>query len=123
MVYLEKFSWEEKFMKSNKYLVLILTIFSLTLITVCSPNSNSELSDKEQLDKLQNYFKKSYAADLPADAQLEVTGFEESEIKGLRKGNIKITFSGRTVDIPFMLDKSGKYAVLGKCFRQGHLAV
>ena len=114
MVYLEKFSWEEKFMKSNKYLVLILTIFSLTLITVCSPNSNSEMSDKEQLDKLQNYFKKSYAADLPADAQLEVTGFEESEIKGLRRGNIKIVFSGRTVDIPFMLDKSGKYAVLGK---------
>ena len=51
---------------------------------------------------------------MPPDAQHEVTGFEESEIKGLRKGIIKITFSGRTVDIPFMLDKSGKYAVLGK---------
>jgi protein-disulfide isomerase len=111
---ISKFFWEEYFMKSNKYLVLILTVFSLTLITVCSPNSNSEISDKEQLDKLQKYFQKSYAADLPPDAQLEVTGFEDAEIPEMRKGNIKITFSGRSVDIPFMLDKSGKYAVLGK---------
>lgn len=100
-------------MRHNKLLVFFLTIFSLTLITVCTPNSNSEMSDKDQIDRLQDYFKKSYAADLPADAVLTVTGFEESEIKDLRKGNINIKFSGRDVDIPFMIDKSGKYAVLG----------
>lgn len=100
-------------MKSNKYLILILTIFSLTFFAVCSSNSNSEMSDKELIDRLQNYFKKSYAADLPHDAVLVVTGFENAQIADMRSGNIAITFSGRTVDIPFMLDKSGKYAVLG----------
>ncbi|NIP29723.1 MAG: hypothetical protein GTN99_02155, partial [Candidatus Dadabacteria bacterium] len=101
-------------MKSNKYMLAVLVVFSLTLITVCSSDSNSEISDKELLERLQKYFQKSYAADLPPDAKLTVTGFEQAEIKGLRKGNINITFSGRTVDVPFMLDKSGKYAVLGK---------
>lgn len=101
-------------MKLNKLLVLILSVFSIGLITVCSSHSDSDVISEKDSARLKNYIEMRYASDLPPDAQIEVTGYEKTDITGFKKGNFKLNFSGRSVDLPFLIDESGKYIILGQ---------
>lgn len=101
-------------MKLNKLIVVILSVFSIGLITVCSSHSDSDVITEKDSARLKEYIEMRYASDLPPDAQVEVTGYEKTDIKGFKKGNFKLSFSGRSVDLPFLIDESGKYIILGQ---------
>jgi protein-disulfide isomerase len=101
-------------MKINKYLVVLLSVLSIGLITVCSSHSDSDVISEKDSARLKDYILKTYASELPADAVVEVTGYEKTDIKGFKKGNFKLSFSGRSIDLPFLIDGSGKYIVLGQ---------
>ena len=99
-------------MKLRKFTGLILVVLTISVFTVCSTRSDDISPD--EITRLKNYLKITYATQLPLDAQIDVTGYEKSEIKGLKRGNFKLTVSGKTIDIPFFIEDSGRYIVLGE---------
>lgn len=101
-------------MKLNKIIIVLLSVISIGFITVCSSHSDSDVISEKDSARLKEYIEMKYASDLPPNSQIEVSGYEKTDIRGFKKGNFKLTFSGRSVDLPFLIDESGKYIVIGQ---------
>ncbi len=55
-----------------------------------------------------------YAAQLPQNTKVEVSGIEDSDLQGFKKGSYDVELAGRgKQSIPFLISKSGRYLVLG----------
>ena len=61
----------------------------------------------EESKKLELFIKRRLGARLPADAKIQISGYEQSPIKGFRKGRFDIQTSRGNADIPFMVSQDG----------------
>ena len=51
---------------------------------------------------------------VPADAKIEVSGYEKTPLSGFKKGQFKITTSKGSGDVPFLISEDGKYIIFGE---------
>ena len=70
------------------------------------------ISPDEQ-KRLQSFLKKKLGARMPADAKIQVQGFEQSPIDGLRKGKFVIESGRGSGDVNFLISKDGRFLIIG----------
>ena len=73
----------------------------------------SQQISKEENARLQTFFKKNFAANLSPDTVVEIKGFEESSIKGIKKGAFVIKGGQGSQEVSFLISQDGKYLLLG----------
>ena len=88
--------------------IFILSLFIFEKQVFAKQISNQEAT------RLQVFLKKRLAARLPADAKIDVKGYEESPIKGFKDGTFVVQSSRGSGEIPFLISQDGKYIVIGK---------
>lgn len=74
--------------------------------------TTGNISPEEQ-KRLQSFIKKRLGARMPADAKIEVKGFEQSPVEGLRKGQFVIESSRGSGQVTFLISNDGKYLIIG----------
>lgn len=67
----------------------------------------------EEQKRLQSFIKKRLGARMPADANIQVKGFEKSPVEGLRKGQFVIESSRGSGQVTFLISSDGKYLIIG----------
>lgn len=74
----------------------------------------AEKISPQETKRLQQFVKRTFGARMPEDAKIDVKGYEESPVKGFKKGSFAISSSRGSGDIPFLISQDGKYIVLGE---------
>lgn len=95
-----------------RFKFLSLAILTITFLIVGSQAFSQQIS-KEDSSRLQMFFKNRFGANLTPDTVIEVQGFEESSIKGLKKGKFVITTPQGAQDVAFVISQDGKYMLMG----------
>lgn len=73
----------------------------------------SQQISKEENARLQSFFKKNFGANLSPEAEIEIKGFGDSSIKGLKKGTFVIKTSQGSQEVGFVISQDGKYLLMG----------
>ncbi len=92
---------------------LIIAFLLLSLFAVDTRVFAQKVSPEES-KKLELFIKRRLGARLPADAKIQISGYEQSPIKGFKKGRFDIQTSKGNADIPFMVSQDGRYVILGE---------
>jgi len=90
-----------------------IAIFVLSLF-IFGIQALAEKVSPEETKRLQLFLKRAFAGRLPADAKIEVNGYEESPLKGFKKGSFAISSSRGSGDVSFLVSQDGKYIILGE---------
>jgi protein-disulfide isomerase len=67
----------------------------------------------EEQKRLQSFIKKRLGARMPADANIQVKGFEQSPVEGLRKGQFVIKSARGSGEVTFLISSDGRYLIIG----------
>ncbi len=67
----------------------------------------------EEQKRLQSFIKKRLGARMPADANIQVKGFEQSPVEGLRKGQFVIESARGSGEVTFLISSDGRYLIMG----------
>ncbi len=67
----------------------------------------------EEQKRLQSFIKKRLGARMPADAKIQVKGFEQSPVEGLRKGQFVIESARGSGAVTFLISSDGRYLIIG----------
>jgi protein-disulfide isomerase len=67
----------------------------------------------EEQKRLQSFIKKRLGARMPADANIQVKGFEPSPVEGLRKGQFVIQSARGSGEVTFLISSDGRYLIIG----------
>ncbi|MEM4658576.1 MAG: thioredoxin domain-containing protein, partial [Candidatus Methanosuratincola sp.] len=54
-----------------------------------------------------------FASNLPPGSQIKVSGYEESQVKGFKKGSFSVNTGRGSAEVPFLISEDNKYIVLG----------
>jgi protein-disulfide isomerase len=95
-----------------KFKFLTSALLAMAFMIAGSQAYGQQIS-KEENARLQTFFKKNFGANLSPDAEIEIKGFEESSVKGLKKGTIIIKTAQGSQDVAFVISEDGKYLLLG----------
>lgn len=68
----------------------------------------------EEDARLRSFIKKRLGARMPTDAKIQVQGFEQSPIEGLRKGKFVIESARGSGDVNFLIGKDGRFLIIGE---------
>ncbi len=93
-----------------KFLSLAILIINFILIGI---PAFADQIPKEESARLQSFFKNRFGANLTPDTVIEVKGFEDSSIKGLKKGTFVIEAMGGSQEVAFLISQDGKYVLMG----------
>jgi protein-disulfide isomerase len=75
-------------------------------------DSAGNISPEEQ-KRLQSFIKKRLGAQMPADANIQVKGFEQSPVEGLRKGQFVIESARGSGEVTFLISSDGRHLIIG----------
>jgi hypothetical protein len=89
------------------------TALFIVLFLILGINTRAENISKDDSKKLETFLREKLGGNLPKDAKVTVKGYEESPIKGFKKGNIEVITSGKSGNIPFIISQDKKYVVFG----------
>jgi protein-disulfide isomerase len=67
----------------------------------------------EEQKRLQSFMKKRLGGRMPADANIQVQGFEQSPVEGLRKGKFVIESARGSGEVTFLISNDGRYLIIG----------
>jgi protein-disulfide isomerase len=67
----------------------------------------------EEQKRLLSFIKKRLGARMPTDANIQVQGFEQSPVEGLRKGKFVIESARGSGDVNFLISNDGVYLIIG----------
>jgi len=79
-------------------------------------HSNAQEINEDEANRLKTFIKKRLGSRMPADATIEVKGYEKSSLEGFKKGEFLVSSSRRSGEIPFVISQDGKYLMLGHPF-------
>ncbi len=63
--------------------------------------------------RLASYIRKRLGARMPADANIQVKGFEQSPVESLRKGQFVIESARGSGEVTFLMSSDGRYLIVG----------
>ena len=89
-----------------------LAILTLSLFVAGNFVSAEEIS-KEESQRLTAFFQNKFATQLPPGASVEVIGYEDVAIEGVKKGTFKVTIPNGTQELGFLIGEDGKLILLG----------
>lgn len=101
----------------KKFLILI-SLLGLPLTLSCDKISKAETMKKEisqeTQDRLVSFFKSKHSSMLPANTEVKLGDFKESEAKGLTQGVFKLSIPGSQQDIPvpFLIGEDSKHIII-----------
>ncbi len=90
-----------------------IAVFVLSFFAFVVPVFAEKISPQET-KRLQQFLKRAFAARMPADAKIDVKGYEESPIKGFKKGSFAVSSSKGSGEVSFLISEDGKHIVLGE---------
>ena len=93
-----------------KFFGLALLVLSLL---IAGNTVHAEEISADESARLEKFFKSRFGTRLPADTNIEVVGFEESSVEGLKTGKFSIKSSSGSQDIDFVITDDGKLLTLG----------
>jgi protein-disulfide isomerase len=67
----------------------------------------------EEQKRLASFIKKKLGTRMPADASIQVKGFEQTPVKGLRKGQFVIKSARGSGEVTFLISSDGRYLIIG----------
>ncbi|HEX9830998.1 MAG TPA: hypothetical protein VGA94_04860 [Thermodesulfobacteriota bacterium] len=85
----------------------------ILLVLILGVKARAENISKDEAKKLETFLREKLGGNLPKDAKVTVKGYEESPIKGFKKGSIEVVASGKSGDIPFLISPDKRYVVFG----------
>jgi hypothetical protein len=92
----------------------VATVLFILLVLIFSVNTRAENISKDEAKRLETFLKEKLGVNVPSDAKVTVNGYEESPIKGFKKGSFKVEASGKSGDIPFLIGQDGRYVIFGE---------
>jgi protein-disulfide isomerase len=95
-----------------KFKFLTSALLTIAFIIVGSQAFGQQIS-KEENARLQTFFKKNFGANMAPDTVIEIKGFEDSSIKGLKKGTFVINTTQGSQEVGFVMSQDGKYLLMG----------
>nr|HVY54729.1 hypothetical protein [Thermodesulfobacteriota bacterium] len=95
-----------------KFKILSSALLILTFVLAGSQAFSQQMS-KEENARLQTFFKKNFGANLSPSTTVEIKGYEESSLKGIKKGEFIIKSGQGSQEVPFLISQDGKYMLLG----------
>lgn len=84
------------------------------LILIFGAKVRAENISGDEAKRLEAFLKEKLGANLPKDAKVTVKGYQESPIKGFKKGGFAVDASGKSGDIPFLISQDGRYVIFGE---------
>jgi len=81
---------------------------------IVGSSSFAEPMSKDEAARLQSFFKNRFGTQVPPDAEVTVSGFEASPIKGFKEGVFSIITDRGDQELPFIISDDGKYVLVGK---------
>lgn len=96
-------------MRFNYFSLALLVLLSFTFGLRASAQN---ITPKEK-EKLQLFLKRRLGGRLPADAKIDVQGYEKSPIQGFKKGTFVVQHSGGSGEVSFLVSQDGKYVIFG----------
>ncbi len=81
---------------------------------IVGSSSFAEPMSKDEAARLQSFFKNRFGTQVPPDAEVTVSGFEASPIKGFKEGVFSIITDRGDQELPFVISDDGKYVLIGK---------
>ena len=90
------------------------TVLFVLLVLIFGVNARAENISSDEAKRLETFLKEKLGDKLPKDVKIIVKGYEESPIKGFKKGSFKVEASGKSGDIPFLLGQDGRYVIFGE---------
>jgi len=96
---------------SLRYLSISLLLLSLF---AADTQVFAQKVSPEETKRLQMFLKRNFAGKIPADAKIEINGYEESPLKGFKKGDFVISLSRGPAKVPFLISQDGRYVILGE---------
>jgi hypothetical protein len=83
-------------------------------ILVFGVKSRAENISSNEANRLQTFLKERLGSNLPKDAKVTVKGYEESPIRGFKKGSFVVEASGNSGEVPFLISQDGRYVIFGE---------
>jgi len=96
---------------SFKHVVFTFLFLPLFMFHI---HSNAQEINKDEANRLQTFLKKRLGARMPADATVEVKGYEKSSLENFQKGTIVVNSSRGSGEVVFVISMDGKYIILGE---------
>jgi len=94
-----------------KYLGTALLVLSILVFGV---KTHAENISSDEATRLKAFLKERLGGNLPKDAKVTVKGYEESPIKGFKKGSFVVEASGNSGEVPFLISRDGRYVIFGE---------
>lgn len=95
-----------------RFRFLSLAILIITFILVGNLAFAEQISEDESA-RIESFFKKRFGANMGQGTTIEVEGYEESPIKGVKQGKFVIQTPAGAQDVTFMISPDGKYLLIG----------
>jgi len=95
-----------------RFKYLGLAILTLSLFVAGSFASAEEVS-KEESERLTAFFKNRYGAKMPPGTAIEVVGYDDVAIEGVKKGTFKVSAPNGAQELEFIVGVDGKLILLG----------
>ena len=93
-------------------------LFSIFMLVSClfamEVRVSAQNISSEDAKRLQLFLKRTLGARVPADAKIEVKGYEKSSIQGFKKGTFAVQSSKGSGDVPFLVSNDGRYLIFGE---------
>ncbi|MFQ5786803.1 MAG: DsbA family protein, partial [Thermodesulfobacteriota bacterium] len=96
---------------SFKHVVFTFLFLPLFMFHI---HSNAQEIKKDEANRLQSFLKKRFGARMPADATIEVEGYEKSSLEGFKKGTFVVNSSSGSGEVTFVISQDGKYLIMGE---------
>jgi hypothetical protein len=90
--------------------MVVVTFF----IFIFQPKINAETISTKQANELRAFLKEKMGNVVPADATIEVSGYEKTPLSGFKQGRFKVSTSKGSGDVPFLISDDGKYLIFGE---------
>lgn len=97
----------------HKYFVTTIVIVTF-FIFIFQPKTNAETISTKQANELRAFLKEKMGNVVPADATIEVSGYEKTPLSGFKQGRFKVSTSKGSGDVPFLISEDGKYLIFGE---------
>jgi len=81
---------------------------------VVGSTSFAEKMSTDEAARLQSFFMNRFGTTIPPGAEVTVTGFEASPIKGFKEGVFSLITDRGDQELPFIISDDGKYVLIGK---------
>ena len=68
----------------------------------------------DEQNRLTKFMKKRLGARLPSDTNIEVKGYDDSQIVGLKKGKFVVSSTRGSGEVTFLVSDDGRYLIIGE---------